>query len=72
MYITQHTGTAPPCAEEVFAAMRRNPLESRYPGVPAEEIYTEVYNAIGDAMHYYSSFIEHYQYPQMKIPPSPF
>jgi hypothetical protein len=52
--------------------MRRNPLESRYPGVPAEEIYTEVYNAIGDAMHYYSSFIEHYQYPQIKIPPSPF
>ena len=58
--------------EEVFAAMRRNPLESRYPSVPAKEIYTEVNNAIGDAMHYYSSFIEHYQYPQIKIPPSPF
>ena len=58
--------------EEVRAVFRKDAIEKRYPHVSPLEVSNEENNAIGDVMHYYDQLIMHHQYPNMKVPPSPF
>lgn len=58
--------------EEVHAELRKKKLESRFPDISEEDLNGEIFNAIGDAMHFYSQKKEQHFYPNIKLPPDPF
>ena len=58
--------------EEVFAELRAKRWESKYPDISEEDVNREIFNAIGDVMHYYSQTVRHHFNPDTKLPPNPF
>lgn len=58
--------------EEVFAELRERRIEDKYPNVSEEDVDTEIFNAIGDAMNYYSQKIAHHYNPTAIQSPNDF
>lgn len=58
--------------EDVFAALRAKRLESKYPDVSEEDVNREIFNAIGEVMHYYTQTVLHHFNPGTKLPLNPF
>lgn len=58
--------------QDVYAALRKKDLRSRFPDVHEDDVNTTFLYAIGDAEHYYSQLALHHFYPKTKLPPNPF
>lgn len=58
--------------EEVFAELRSKNMENKYTNASVEDVNQEIFNAIGDAMNYYSQKVTQHFYPAIKLPPNPF